>query len=33
MGQWNVNRGTWNLIMGQCNDFMGWWIVNIGPGM
>ena len=31
MGLWNVNRGPWNVIMGQCNMIMGTWNVNRRP--
>ena len=33
MGEWNVNKGTWIVIMGQFNVIMGWWNVNRGPVM
>ena len=29
----DVNRGPWNVIMGQCNVILGTWNVNRGPEM
>ena len=28
-----MNRGPWNVIMGQCNVIMETWNENRGPGM
>ena len=30
MGQWNLKRGPWNVVMGQCN-VKGPWNVNRDP--
>ena len=31
MGQWNVNRVPWKVVMGQCNVMMGPLNMNRGP--